>query len=131
MWFGHAVAVGEALLLGQRAGIEAEALRALLADSAAASRFLDRDAPALLSGDYLESFGLDRCCEELDAVVATAADVQLPLQLGRAVRDSYARALARFGPRAGELLAVALLEEQAGTLLRRAPVARCSSRPAG
>jgi 3-hydroxyisobutyrate dehydrogenase len=50
-------------------------------------------------GDYLASFGLDRICEELEAVTA----------------------LARFGPADGELLAVALLEDEAGHKLRLHP----------
>ena len=67
LWFGQAVAIGEALLLARGMGIDLEVLRAALGRSAASSEFIRRDLDALLDGDYLESFGLDRCCEELDA----------------------------------------------------------------
>jgi 3-hydroxyisobutyrate dehydrogenase len=118
LWFGQAVATGEALLLARRAGLDLELLRSVLRRSAAASQFMHRDLEALLEGDYLESFGLDRCCEELDAVVALAEELTVPFDLSALVGRSYRRALARYGPVDGELLAVALLEEQAGVRLR-------------
>ena len=68
--------------------------------------------------DYLTSFGLDRICEELEAVTALADDYQVPWELSDLVRRTYDRALARYGPVDGELLAVALLEEEAGHKLR-------------
>lgn len=121
LWFGQAVAVGEALLLARRAGIDLELLRRVLAKSAAASEFVRRDLSALLEGDYLESFGLDRCCEELDAAVALAHDLAVPCELSTAVQSAYRHALNRYGRVDGELLAVALLEERAGTRLRARP----------
>ena len=121
LWFGQAVAVGEALLLARRAGIELEVLRPALDTSAAASEFIRRDLDALLEGDYLESFGLDRCVEELEAVLALADELDVPFDLSAEVARSYRAALARYGPVDGELLAVALLEERAGLRLRRDP----------
>ena len=121
LWFGQAVATGEALLLARRAGIDLELLRAVLGRSAAANEFIHRDLDGLLDGDYLESFGLDRCCEELDAVVALAEEHAVPFDLSAVVRCRYRHALERYGPVDGELLAVALLEEQAGVRLRRRP----------
>jgi 3-hydroxyisobutyrate dehydrogenase len=61
LWFGQAIATAEALLLGRRAGIDLTVLRQALGSSAAASDFIRRDLDALFAGDYLESFGLDRC----------------------------------------------------------------------
>ncbi len=119
LWFGQAVATGEALLLARRAGIDLEVLRGALGRSAAASEFVRRDLDALLDGDYLTSFGLDRCCDELEAVRALAGELGVPFELSGVVARAYARALERYGPVDGELLAVALLEEQAGVRLRR------------
>lgn len=119
LWFGQAVACAEALLLARRAGIDLEVLRATLMRSAAASEFIDHDLEALLDGDYLESFGLDRCCQELDAAVSLAGELSVPFELSAKVADTYRQALERYGPVDGELLAVALREEQAGVQLRR------------
>lgn len=118
LWFGQAVATAEALLLGQRAGIAPAVLAHVLAGSAAASSFIRRDIGFVFQGDYLTSFGLDRICEELEAVSALADDYEVPHDLSDLVRRTYRRALARYGPVDGELLAVALLEEEAGHKLR-------------
>ncbi|WP_433559057.1 NAD(P)-dependent oxidoreductase [Pseudonocardia xinjiangensis] len=118
LWFGQAVATAEALLIGKRAGIDLGVLRSAVADSAAATDFVRRDLDALFAGDYLTSFGLDRCCEELANVTAQAREYGLPVELSELVTRIHQRALARFGPVDGELLAVALLEHEAGTELR-------------
>jgi 3-hydroxyisobutyrate dehydrogenase len=66
----------------------------------------------------MTSFGLDRCCEELANVTAQARAHDVPFELSNLVERIHRRALSRYGPVDGELLAVALLEEEAGTTLR-------------
>jgi 3-hydroxyisobutyrate dehydrogenase len=117
----QAVATGEALLLARRAGIDLDVLRRTLAASAASTAFVRDDLGALLDGDYLTSFGLARCCEELTAIADLARALRVPSQLTQVVEQTYQRALRRFGPVDGELLAVALLEEEAGLRLRHGP----------
>jgi 3-hydroxyisobutyrate dehydrogenase len=118
LWFGQVVATAEALLLGQRAGLDLEVLRAVLDGSAAGNEFIRHDLSALFAGDYMRSFGLDRCCEELDAAAELARVHGTPFELSELVGRVHRRALARYGPVDGELLAAALLEEEAGSLLR-------------
>jgi 3-hydroxyisobutyrate dehydrogenase len=118
LWFGQAVATAEALLLGRRAGLDLDALRRALAGSAASSALIRHDLDALLDGDYLASFELDRCCEELTSVIGLAREYETPCELSAVVERTYQHALSRYGPVGGELLAVALLEEQAGVRLR-------------
>jgi len=120
LWFGQAIATAEALLLGQRAGIDLQVLRQTLSSSSAASTFIIRDVDAVFRGDYLASFGLDRICEELEAVTALARDHRVPFELSDCVYRTYRRALARYGAVDGELLAMALREDQAGQKLRPA-----------
>lgn len=93
-------------------------LRRALEGSAASSALIRHDLDALLDGDYLASFELDRCCEELAGVLGLARDYQVPHELSAVVERVYQQALSRYGPVGGELLAVALLEEQAGIRLR-------------
>ncbi len=121
LWFGQAVATAEALLLGKRAGIDLEVLQETLNASAAASHFIGCDLQALFQGDYLTSFGLDGICQELAAVTELARHHQVPFELSSLIHRTYQQALARYGPADGELLAVALLEEQAGLDLRSQP----------
>ena len=117
VWFGQAAALAEALLLGQRAGLSPALLGDLLGRSPAASAFISEYLPALLDGDYLPSFGLDRCVEELESVAAAAAALGTPFAVSGAVTRVYRDALAHFGPINGELLGVAYLEHLAGRRL--------------
>jgi 3-hydroxyisobutyrate dehydrogenase len=123
LWFGQAVATAEALLVARRAGIDLGALRPALAASAASSAFIRDDLEALLGGDYRRSFGLDRCCDQLAAVADLASELGVPCELAQVVAGIYQRALGRYGPVDGELLAVALLEEEARLELRQGPPA--------
>ena len=118
LWFGQAVAVTEALLLGQAMGLAPSVLRDQLASSAGGSVFIDEYLDRLLAGDYLETFGIDRCVEELDTLASLARSADVPFELSSTVARLHREALERFGAIDGELLAARLLEERAGTTLR-------------
>lgn len=53
LWFGQAVANAEALSLAVRAELDPWVVRSAVQQSAAANRFVERDAEALLSGEDL------------------------------------------------------------------------------
>jgi 3-hydroxyisobutyrate dehydrogenase len=114
LWFGQAVAGAEALSLAVRAGLDPETLRLAVQESAAASRFMERDAPALMRGDIYDMFSLGRCHEELAGVLALGEQLDVPLPLTRRVTELHAAALERYGDIEGELLAARLVAEQAG-----------------
>jgi 3-hydroxyisobutyrate dehydrogenase len=118
LWFGQAVATAEALLLGRAAGLDLSVVREALTQSAADSRFIRHDLDALFAGDFMASFGVDRCYEELQTVTELAHGLEVPFELSETVADVYRRAVRRYGPADGELLSIALLEEQAGRQLR-------------
>lgn len=118
LWFGYAALHGEALLLGQAAGVRPEALQRIFAEGPAASTFNEHYIPRLLAGDYAGGFGLDRMVEELSSLIELATKQHSPFEVSTAVTTLYERALRRFGPIEGELLAVAELEAQAGRQLR-------------
>ena len=118
LWFGQVVAVTEALLLGQSLGVPPAVLRRTLAGSAGGSVFIDEYLDRLLEGDYLQSFGIDRCVEELDTLASLAAEEGVPFELSSVVVRMHREALERFGAVDGELLAARLLEERAGRTLR-------------
>lgn len=118
LWFGQVVAVTEALLLGQAVGLSPSVLRRQLATSAGGSVFIDEYLDRLLAGDYLATFGIDRCVEELETLVSLANDAAVPFELSSTVSRLHREALERFGAIDGELLAARLLEERANTTLR-------------
>jgi len=121
LWFGQAVAVTEAMLLGVSLGVPVDSLRRSLAASAGGSVFIDQYLDSLLAGDYLENFGIDRCVEELEVLVHLAARKDVPFELSATVTRLYHDALDRFGAIDGELLAAKLLEQRAGVQLRAQP----------
>ena len=83
------------------AGLDLGVLREVLADSAAGSDFIRRDLDALFAGDFMRTFALDRCCEELQNVTELARDHHLPFQVSESVAELYRQALRRYGPRTG------------------------------
>lgn len=113
LWFGQAVANAEALSLAVRAGLDPEVVRDAVQQSAAASRFMERDAGALLGGDDLAAYALERCHEQLRTILSVGDDLQVPLALGERVTELYAQALERYGNVDGELLAARLIVERA------------------
>jgi 3-hydroxyisobutyrate dehydrogenase-like beta-hydroxyacid dehydrogenase len=117
LWFGQAVAGAEALLIARREGLDLATLRAAIDASPAANHFIRDDLEAPLHGDYVRSFRIDRCVEELESITALASELGLPHELADVVEAIHRRALERYGAVDGELLAVALLEEQAGLKL--------------
>jgi 3-hydroxyisobutyrate dehydrogenase-like beta-hydroxyacid dehydrogenase len=113
-WFGHAALATEALLLARRHGIPPTRMRSLLLGSAGDSAFAAGHLPSLLAGDYLPDFPLARCLEELQSVEHSATLAQTPHPLTSLITSLHRSALDRFGPVDGELMAPALLEEEAG-----------------
>ena len=89
-------------------------MRLAVQESAAASRFMEHDAPALMQGDDYEMFSLARCHEELAGVLALGDQLEVPLALAGRATELYAQALERYGDIDGELLAARLVAERAG-----------------
>jgi 3-hydroxyisobutyrate dehydrogenase len=114
LWFGQAVAGAEALSLAVRAGLDPETLRLAVQESAAASRFMEHDAPALMRGDNYDMFSLARCHEELSGVLALGEQLDVALPLTARVTELHATALERYGDIDGELLAARMVAEDAG-----------------
>jgi 3-hydroxyisobutyrate dehydrogenase len=114
LWFGQAVANSEALTLAVRAGVNPETFRRAVQVSAAANRFMDSDAIALMAGDNKAAFSLARSHDELTAVTQLAADLDVPLRLGNRVAELYGQALERYGDVLGELLGARLVADRAG-----------------
>jgi 3-hydroxyisobutyrate dehydrogenase-like beta-hydroxyacid dehydrogenase len=114
LWFGQAVAAAETLTIATRAGLDPELVRAALSQSAASSRFLTDDAPALLDGDTMPWFALARCAEQLGSLSAFADELAVPTDALDAARDVHTAALAHYGDVDGELLGARFVAERAG-----------------
>jgi 3-hydroxyisobutyrate dehydrogenase len=117
LWFAQACATAEAMALGARLGLDPEDLLAVLNQSAAASRFLAADAPALVAGDDLPSFPLARCHEELASVLSLGQSHGVPLDVLSSVAELHAQAMQHYGDADGELLGARFVADRAGVSL--------------
>jgi 3-hydroxyisobutyrate dehydrogenase-like beta-hydroxyacid dehydrogenase len=119
LWFVQAVAVGEALTVGVRAGVSLDKLHSALVGSPANSVFLERDVRVVLdSGDYDEAFPMRLVTKDLGLAVDLARDVGLPAELTALVEQIHRRARVAVGDEAGQISAVRLYEQLAGVELR-------------
>ncbi len=118
LWFSHAAASAEVLVLGARAGVEVGTLRRALVGGPAGSVLLERDIDGVFEGDYDESFTLDLVTKDLGLAVDLGRDLGVPLELSALVEQLHRRARALYGDGAGELSAVRMVEEAAGIKLR-------------
>ena len=118
LWFGQVVAVTEAMLLGRALGLDPVRLRGMLAERAGGSILLERDYAAVLQGQYMPSFGIDRVVEQLNTARVLAEAHRVPFELTALVERIHRQTLQRYGPIEGELLAARLLEERSGSMLR-------------
>ncbi|QOC25171.1 NAD(P)-dependent oxidoreductase [Microbacterium hominis] len=105
LWFSQVAAVSEAMAIAARSDIPLERFAPLLGASAARSSFTDEYVPRLLTGDYVESFSFARCVEELELVDQLAQDVEVVAPTLGASFEVHRRALERYGPLYGEMLA--------------------------
>ncbi|HSC04756.1 MAG TPA: NAD(P)-dependent oxidoreductase [Solirubrobacteraceae bacterium] len=121
LWFIEAVAVGEVLSVGVRAGVSLDKLHGALVGSPANSVFLERDVRMVLDdGDYDEAFPMRLVTKDLGLAVDLAREVGLPVELSALVEQIHRRARAAYGDEAGEISALRLYEDLAGIRLRLA-----------
>ena len=124
MWFAHEVITAEVLTMGARAGVDLNTLHQVLTAGPANSALLQHDIlPLLEHGDYDDSFALGLVCKDLGLAVDLGRDGGTPVELTALVEQVFRRALAHYGPRAGELSAVKLYEDATKTPLRFTKVA--------
>ena len=118
LWFVHAAAVGEGLMLGAKAGIPLDVVANAIKASAGASWVAEHDIPSIFAGHYDPSFSLDLCCKDLRLVHDVAAEQGVDLVMGGLARERFELARKVYGGDAAELHVVKLIEDSAGLLLR-------------
>ena len=118
LWFVHAAAIGEGLMLGAKAGVPLDVVAAAIQSSAGASWVADHDIPSIFAGHYDPSFTLDLCCKDLRLAHEIADEQGVELKMGKLARELFETARQTYGGDAAELHVARLIEEQAGLLLR-------------
>ena len=118
LWFVGAATIGEALMLGAKAGVPLEVVQEAITSSAGDSWVARHDIPSIFAGHYDPSFSLALCCKDLGLVNQIAQSQGYSLTMGAHAQALFEEARARYGDQAAELHVVKLLEERVGLLLR-------------
>jgi 3-hydroxyisobutyrate dehydrogenase-like beta-hydroxyacid dehydrogenase len=118
LWFVSAAAIGEGLMMGAKAGIPLDTVWEAIKSSAGNSWVAQHDVPSIFAGHYDPSFSLALCCKDLGLINQVAQSQGFELTMGALAQKVFQQAMQTYGPDAGELHVVRLIEERAGLLLR-------------
>lgn len=118
IWFINAAAIGEALALGVKGGVDPLKVWEALKHSAGDTWVCRHDVPSIFAGHYDPSFSLDLCCKDLGLLEALSRDLSILLPMTRAAHQQFTAARNEYGGQAAELLVCKLIERQAGISLQ-------------
>jgi len=110
--------IGEALMLGAKAGLNLNTLHDVLNNSCASSYVVENYIPKVLDGSYDTSFKLGLAEKDMRLISQLGEHLDTPLTLADTVYESYQTATKQYGFDAPHLSIVRLIEDQANTLLR-------------
>ena len=116
--FVHLVAVGEALMLARRGGLDLgqayEAIRA----SSGNSFVHETESRLILNGSYDVGFTMDLALKDLGLALDLGRELGVPLELATLVEQTFVRGREAYGGDAWSTMVVKLLEDGLGTDLR-------------
>jgi len=114
-------ALGEALVLGSKAGVDPRAIVEALGGGLAASRVLEVRGPKLLARDFAPGFKLDLHAKDLAIVLETARELDMPLPGAALVAALFEAERERGRGEADNSTIVRALEALAGHEIPRLP----------
>lgn len=118
LWYINAVAIGEALVLGAKSGIDLKTLQRVILNSCGTSWVADHDIPSIYNGTFDETFTTKLCCKDLRLINELATMLNVPIELGAVVEQSFRRAENIYGSDSPELSVVRHLQEITKTNLQ-------------
>lgn len=116
--FINLVAVGEALMLAKRGGLDlAQSFHAIKASSG--NSFVhETEGQLVLNGSYNINFTMDLACKDLGFATQLGRDFGVPLEVAGLVEQTFIRARSQYGGGAWSSQVVKLLEDALSTDLR-------------
>jgi 3-hydroxyisobutyrate dehydrogenase-like beta-hydroxyacid dehydrogenase len=118
LWKIHATAIGEAMVLAKKAGLEPDLWWEVMKGGAADSFVLQHDVPSIFAGHYDPSFRLELALKDLDLIQDLIKEHGTRSELTQACHDRFQEAADRYGNGAGEMTVCKLIEEDAEINLR-------------
>jgi 3-hydroxyisobutyrate dehydrogenase-like beta-hydroxyacid dehydrogenase len=116
--FINLVAVGEALMLAKRGGLDLGKSFDAILNSSGNSFVHETESQVILNGSYNIGFTMDLALKDLGFAVQMGRDFGVPLEVAGLVEQTFVRAKAQYGGGAWSSQVVKLLEDAVGTDLR-------------
>ena len=118
LWKINAAAIGEAMVLAKKAGLEPDLWWEVMKGGAADSFVMQHDVPSIFAGHYDPSFRVELALKDLDLIQDLIKEHGTRSELTQACHDRFQEAKDRYGKDAGEMTVCKLIEEDANTDLR-------------
>jgi len=116
--FIHLIAVGEALMLCAKAGVDLSQAFAAIAASSGTSFVHETESKVILNGSYDIGFTMDLACKDAGFAVEFGRRFGVPLRLAGVMEQTFIEGRAKYGGAAWSSMIVKLLEDAVGTELR-------------
>ena len=128
MSIGNVAVAAEAMVLGVKAGLDAQRLFDILSTSGGRSHHFLKRFPNVLAGDFTPYFGIGLSRKDVSLALAMAARLEMPVPLASTVRQVYEAAHAQgFGQL--DMAGVTRLYEQWTGVAVRGAAARDDAKP--
>jgi 3-hydroxyisobutyrate dehydrogenase len=114
----NAAVVGEALLVGARAGVDLDALTEVMRAGSGASAMLELKAPAMRKHDYTTLFKLDHMLKDVRLCLEEGQAAGAPFQFAALTREILTAASGRGLGDADFAAMIEVLEAAAGATLK-------------
>ncbi len=118
LWKIHASAIGEAMVLAKKAGLEPDIWWKVMKGGAADSFVLHHDVPSIFAGHYDPSFRVELALKDLDLIQELIKANNTRSELTNEAHKRFKEAKERYGKDAGEMTVCKLLEEDANINLQ-------------
>jgi 3-hydroxyisobutyrate dehydrogenase len=118
LWYIHLTAMGEAMVMGARAGLKPLVMWDILKRTPATSWAIENDMQSVFAGHYDTSFTLKLGHKDIKMATNLAESLDVPIELGPLVRSIYERTAAQYGGDKAVLYVIKKLEDQAGVNLQ-------------
>lgn len=116
--FIHLVAVGEALMLAKRGGLDLGVAFEAIKHSSGNSFVHETESQVILNGSYNINFTMDLALKDLGFAMEYGRAFGVPLDLASLTHHTFLRAQSQYGGQASSSQVVKLLEDALGTDLR-------------
>jgi 3-hydroxyisobutyrate dehydrogenase len=116
--FVHLVAVGEALMLAKRGGLDLATSFEAIRNSSGNSFVHETESQVILNGSYNIGFTMDLALKDLGFALQMGREFGVPLEIAGLVEQTFVRSRDEYGGSAWSTQVVKLLEDAVGTDLR-------------